>query len=227
MRTSSVSRRKRLTYQMLLVGCAVVLSAGCNRGGNETPAPTDAPPAAEAPAATEAPTAMEEAEATPEQAEEATEAAVSANESPLPSAIDSPLPSAIDSPLPSALESPVIVADEPAPESSTMVGQILTLSNGVLVPLRNNPVRLAPVFLEPQTNEKIYILSGATSPGGGTDANGVFTVSEFEPGEYVMIVGDVIGYHEVISDPEGNAIIFETEPGKIFDTGVIQVSLFQ
>lgn len=177
--------------------------------------PTDMP-ATEAPA-TEEPAAEASPTDTPESA---------APESPLLSP-DSPLP-APGSPLQksSAFDSPLVIEGEAQAGFGGLGGRILNTDySGVQRPYPNAPVRLAPVFVEPQTDEKLFILSGAESPGTMTDEEGYFLFDTLDPGEYVMIVGDIIGHHRIIAGPDEQAQIYLIETDEVINAGLVEVDL--
>ena len=54
---------------------------------------------------------------------------------------------------------------------------------------------------------------------------GVFSHENIEPADYVVVVGEVIGIHEIISNSDGSAKIYTAEEGQIIDVGIIRVSI--
>lgn len=104
-----------------------------------------------------------------------------------------------------------------------LVGQLVSDSNGA--PLGDTVVRLARVFWNEEHTEGVYVLEGARSPSSITDSNGFFVFKDVDPGDYVMIVGDVYGDHVIISNPNGTARIFTIEQGKIMDAEQVKVTL--
>ena len=105
-------------------------------------------------------------------------------------------------------------------------GRVLNTGyDGIQLPYPLISVRLAPTFLEPQTDEKLFILSGAESPGTTTDEEGYFLFDALDPGEYVMIIGDIIGFHQIIAGADGQAQLYVIEPDEVINAGLIEVEL--
>lgn len=105
---------------------------------------------------------------------------------------------------------------QPAPEAgkATVVGQILDVETGE--PLVDAVVRLAEVNREVEGG--IFVLNFAFSPGARTDANGIYIMTNIEPGEYVISVGDGDNFNEydVIEDPNtGNARVWNAPPDQV------------
>lgn len=212
-RSRNHSTASATMWLVLLLSFSLLLSA-CGTSSNSEPIieipPTDVP-------ATMVPATEELAEDTPE-------SPLSASESSMPA---SPL-SAPESPMPasSAFESPLIIRGAAQAGFGGLGGRILNTDlSGVQSSYANGPIRLATVVLEPQTNEKLFILSGAESPGISADEEGYFLFDALDPGEYVMMVGDVIGYHEIVLAPDGQAQIYVVESDKVLNAGVIEVEL--
>ncbi|HXF60390.1 MAG TPA: hypothetical protein VNK95_02160 [Caldilineaceae bacterium] len=200
----------------LVVMLALVLTA-CGR--DETPSPTPLPTTEQAPAA-ETPPASTTPEATPEPAATPTEAptgeaAPSAFESPLQA--ESPL-AAPESPLPT----PVSITD---PEMGAFVGRIVSTNLPGNPPLAGSGVRLGNVIWNEDHTDGTFVIEGSKSPGADIAADGTFAFLDLPPGEYVMVVGDLLGKHEVIVDADGKAKIFVAEAGEVTDLGTIGVKL--
>lgn len=109
----------------------------------------------------------------------------------------------------------------PAAGKSTIVGQVLSLSTRA--PLANIPVRLADVVR--QGDQAAMVLDSAFSPGDITDDQGRFIIENVNPGEYVIIVGDVTAQYEVIAEPPGKARVWELVSDRVLNAGALQVSL--
>lgn len=112
------------------------------------------------------------------------------------------------------------------PETSGIGGNIKTAkTNGAPLPLADTPVRLAKVFWNEDHSEGAFVIEGGHSPSTISSENGVFTFVNIAPGDYVIVVGDVLGVHEVVADAGGKAKIFSAEVGKVNDVGEIIVSI--
>jgi hypothetical protein len=79
------------------------------------------------------------------------------------------------------------------------------------------------VFWNEDHSDGAFVLEGATSPSAVTDEQGRFAFANIAPGDYVAVVGDVLGYHEIISESGGKATIFTAETGKIVNIGTLTV----
>jgi hypothetical protein len=125
--------------------------------------------------------------------------------------------------------SPAVQAEmdkiELEPGRSALVGQVVTNASGEPVLLPETVVRLARVFWNEDNSDGAFVLEGGSSPSDITNELGVFSHVNIEPGDYVVVVGDVIGIHEIISNPDGTAKIFTAKEGQITNTGIIRVSI--
>lgn len=125
--------------------------------------------------------------------------------------------------------SPAVQAEidqiELEPEKAALVGQVVTNASGEPVLLPDTVVRLAKVFWNEDNTDGAFVLEGGSSPSDITNELGVFSHVNIEPGDYVVVVGEVIGIHEIISNPDGSAKIFTAKEGQITDTGIIRVSI--
>lgn len=124
----------------------------------------------------------------------------------------------LDSPLSSPLAKPVTT---PAQDVAAVTGVILSQENGQ--PLSGISVHLAQVFR--QGNEAAYILNTATSPSTVTDRAGQFAISNIPPREYVIVIGDPSARYAILTEPDGRAKVWSTQPGKILDIGIHRVTL--
>ena len=111
------------------------------------------------------------------------------------------------------------------PGKAAIVGQVVTNASGEPVLLPDTVVRLAKVFWNEENSDGAFVLEGGSSPSDITDEKGVFTHINIDPADYVVVVGEVIGTHEIISNSDGSAQIFAVEEGQILDVGIIRVSI--
>ena len=111
------------------------------------------------------------------------------------------------------------------PGNAAIVGKVMSTASGDPVPLPETVVRLAIVFWNEDHSDGAFVLEGGRSPSDITDENGVFVHQNIAPGDYVLIVGNVIGIHEILSEPDGSATIFTAEEDQIKDIGIIKVDL--
>lgn len=100
------------------------------------------------------------------------------------------------------------------------------LVDGNGLPLRNTTVRLAEVYRESENSENgAYLLDTAFSPGTITDASGFFLFQNIEPGEYVLVVGDIENNkYEIISQQNGLPRVWLTIADQVMDIGIIKVN---
>jgi hypothetical protein len=108
----------------------------------------------------------------------------------------------------------------PSGEKSTLAGQVV--SNNNQAPIQRTVVQLAQIYRDTKTNEAVYALDLARAPGGFTDENGHFAITDVPPGEYAIMVGDYYGVNDIVREGN-NARIFKTEAGKALNIGVVQV----
>lgn len=111
------------------------------------------------------------------------------------------------------------------PGKAAIVGQVVTNASGEPVLLPGTVVRLAQVFWNEENSDGAFVLEGGSSPSDITNEMGVFVHSNIDTADYVVVVGEVIGIHEIISNPDGSAKIFTAKEGQITDVGIIRVSI--
>ena len=109
------------------------------------------------------------------------------------------------------------------PTMGGVTGILKSTSSGE--PLDNTVVRLAKVYWNEDNTDGAFVLEGATSPSTISNEEGGFIIANIEPADYVMVVGEVIGIHEIISNPDGSAIIYTIQSGTILDIKTLEVDL--
>ena len=135
------------------------------------------------------------------------------------------------SPTPNTETPPQVIEVTPTPivideDLSALTGIAVTTYNGNPEPMGNTGLRLAKVFWEDETRDNgTFILDGAFSPATISSPDGSFAFVDIEPGEYVLVIGDLMQDHEIVSEPNGDAAIWTTKTGEITDVGTIEVFL--
>jgi predicted small lipoprotein YifL len=109
----------------------------------------------------------------------------------------------------------------PADQKATVTGYVFSTPDNKAYP--KAPVWLAEVYR--QGGNGVYVLDHAFSPGVYADDQGVFVISDVDPKEYVIVVGNPEGNYVVIPDDTGHARVWNVEAGKILDVGKLDVSL--
>ena len=144
----------------------------------------------------------------------------------------SPLIETVETPgvTPGAVDvTPVATASLPAGEpetgKSTVTGQVITEKTNL--PLTNIVVRLAEVHRDGE--EGAFLLDTAFSPGDITDEAGYFTFENIEPGEYVLVVGnvEVYGGYVIIPEDSGRPLVYNFETDQLTDLVKLIVDLEQ
>jgi len=110
---------------------------------------------------------------------------------------------------------------QPVSGKATLIGRVVSQVTGK--PITNIPVRLAEVYR--QGNEGAFILDGAFSPTTLTDNAGHFVLSNIEPREYVIVIGDPQGEYHITPDSNGSARVWDIGDGEILDVGELLVNL--
>lgn len=113
----------------------------------------------------------------------------------------------------------------PVPGNGAMVGQILNQVTGE--PMTDTIVRLARVFWNEDQSGGAFVLEGATSPSAVTSLDGTFAFSNVPPADYVLVVGEVIGYNVIIQEEDGSARIYTINPDEILEIKPLSVNLTQ
>jgi hypothetical protein len=194
----------------LLLMAIVILFAACSE--EETPTPQNEP---------QATVTAQEKTPTPQNEPQAT-ATVSET---TPASQSQPQGAAI-SPLASPLAAPQQSEPLQAPSGTTgMAGMVLSSAYQPAKILGTTPMRLAAVQWNKDHTDGIFILTGSRSPGTTSEADGRFLFADIPPGDYVIVVGEVIGTNEIFSKPDGKPYIFTVEKGKVTDVGTVTVNL--
>lgn len=143
---------------------------------------------------------------------------------PTTSPLESPL-APQQSPIQTSTPAPVILATpgQPEDDQATMYGQVIRAGAGTDAPIPGVAVRLAEVYREGDSGA--FVLDDAFSPATLTDDNGWFVIENAEPGEYVIVVGDMSVAYEIITKESGDAKVWELRQGEVLDIGVLEVTL--
>lgn len=123
--------------------------------------------------------------------------------------------------LPRATQAPTPSPPAPQAGKAVVVGRVV--SNTTQQPITKTVVYLAQVYWDSAHENGAFALDLANSPASTTDEQGYFAFSDLEPGEYVLVVGDYYGENDIVRESNGDARIYQTEPGKVLDTGTVQV----
>lgn len=113
-------------------------------------------------------------------------------------------------------------APQPTGDTSVLIGQAVSTGSGV--PIKKTPVYLAQIHWDEAHQNAAYVLDAANSPATLTDQNGYFSFAGLSSVEYAIIVGDSEGNNDVVRESNGNARIFQPQPGKTIDAGTVQVN---
>jgi len=115
----------------------------------------------------------------------------------------------------------------PPPESgkATAIGQIKHQDGS---PFNDVIVRLANVARDAQGKGGAYILDIGRSPTTNTDAYGSFIIDNIDPGDYVIVIGDVEvpQLYEVVQESNGDAKVWTFPVDQVTDVGTLTVSFF-
>lgn len=113
-------------------------------------------------------------------------------------------------------------APQPSGDSSVLIGQAVGIGSGA--PIKKTPVYLARIHWDEAHQNAAYVLDAANSPATLTDQNGYFSFADLPSVEYAIIVGESDGNNDVVRESNGNARIFQPQPGKTIDAGTVQVN---
>lgn len=107
----------------------------------------------------------------------------------------------------------------PDAQSGVVVGTVLGTSTNT--PIKRTPVYLARIYWDADHKNAAFALDIGNSPAAQTDENGFFTITNVQPAEYAVIVGDYYGRNDVLRESNGNARIFQPQAGQVLDLGSI------
>ncbi len=121
------------------------------------------------------------------------------------------------------------IAAPPRPEAGKVMVVGSVVSRGTGEPLPATAVRLAEIYRNEGEGEDNFALDAALSPSAMTNEQGSFLFSNIDPGEYVIIVGNVEGVdaqaYEIIANPDGSGRVVDAEADQIVDIGKLEVTL--
>ena len=111
------------------------------------------------------------------------------------------------------------------PFRAAIVGQAVSTLTNPPIPLAATIVRLAQVFWNEGHSDGAYVLEGARSPSTISDDNGFFAFANISPGDYVVVIGDVNGQYEIVSDANAKAIIYTVAADSTLDVGTLAAAI--
>ncbi len=112
----------------------------------------------------------------------------------------------------------------PDPEKATIKGRLLHGQSGE--PLVGEGIQLAQIYWDSQGEEGTgsFLLNTAQSPFASSDEQGYFVFSNVEPAYYVIVIGDVVMNHMVVTNEDGSNKVWHAEPGSLLEAGEIEVN---
>jgi hypothetical protein len=129
--------------------------------------------------------------------------------------------------LPSTINPEVLPTGTPPPSpeagKTTIIGQIKQQDGS---PFSDVIVSLANVARDTQGKGGAFILDIARSPSTYSDTYGYFIIQNIDPGEYVVVIGDVEipQLYEVVKEPNGDAKVWNFPADQVTDVGALTVN---
>lgn len=111
------------------------------------------------------------------------------------------------------------------PSKSAIAGKLLSEGSASNVVLPNTPVHLARVYWDEGKKNGAFALDGANGPSTISKEDGTFVIANIEPGEYVIVVGEVIGSSVIIPDSKGDALVVKATGDQVTNVGELKVNL--
>jgi hypothetical protein len=115
----------------------------------------------------------------------------------------------------------VDLAQKPEPGKATAIGRIMT--HGTNQPYANVIVRLAEVVDLGTAEEDAFALDETNSPGTVSDEQGYFAFSSIEPGDYVLIFGNISTIYVIPTSTPDHAIVVQLTQDQVTDIGELQI----
>lgn len=122
---------------------------------------------------------------------------------------------------PAVSSAPMPSVAPPAAGTATITGRVV--SNTDRTPIDKVLVRLAPLFTNPETGDGAFALDLARAPAATADDQGYFAIPDVAPNEYVIVIGDHFGVHDVIADSDGKARAYKAQAGNVLNAGILPV----
>ncbi len=113
----------------------------------------------------------------------------------------------------------------PTPNRSTSVVSGQVVGSTTQAPIKDTYVYLAKVYWNAAHTQAAFAVDASHSPVAKTDQNGFFSLTQVEPSEYVLVVGDYYGSNDAVREKSGDARIYIAEMNKVLDVGTVQVNL--
>jgi hypothetical protein len=130
-----------------------------------------------------------------------------------------------DADIATSVDTQPIPLDTPDPSLSSMTGQVINKSIRGGEPLANIEVRLANVHWNEDQSEGAFVIDTASSPVTHTNHEGKFYFTNIEPGNYVVVVGDLYGKYVILANDDNSARVFTTARGEVLDVGILDVDI--
>ena len=70
-----------------------------------------------------------------------------------------------------------------------------------------------------------FTIDESSSPTTFTDQSGGFVFRDIVSRDYVIVIGDLYSQNVIMAHPDGKAVIYSPEDGKVLDVGVLEVDL--
>lgn len=115
----------------------------------------------------------------------------------------------------------VDLALTPEPGKASVIGRIMTRDTNQ--PYANVIVRLAPVVDLGTDEEDAFALDEARSPGTISDESGYFAFSSIEPGDYVLIFGNISTIYVIPTSTPDHAIVVKLMQDQVTNIGELQI----
>lgn len=131
----------------------------------------------------------------------------------------------IESPLATPAAASVDSTPTPQLAPGTVSGSIVRLQGAAASPIPGIGVRLGRVFWNADKTDGAFVFEGATSPSTVTSADGSFAFTDVAPGDYVILVGDLLADHRIMAEDSGKAKIYSVAEGQPLDVGQLEVDL--
>lgn len=112
---------------------------------------------------------------------------------------------------------------EPVQSKGALIGKIF--SNTTNQPLEDFPIRLAIVHWNEDKTNGAYVIDAAYSPYTTTNFDGIFSFSDLEPNDYVIVIGDIFAYNKVFRDNYGKIKVFSIIANEVTNAGEMKIDL--
>ena len=112
--------------------------------------------------------------------------------------------------------------EEPAAGLSSVGGQVIDARDRW--DIQTVEIYAAPFYADENSNEGFFLLEPNLHPHASLDQQGIFSLRDIPPGQYVLVAGPTVDEARQIVGEDGEAVIFTFLPDEIYPLGELRLA---